>query len=389
MRKVREPDVWQLRVFIGRDLSGKTIHRHQVFRGSKRAAERELARLVSEQEAAPESALPKTTQWGPDTTINDAIGAWRTNGWDDLSPSTTRRYESIIKVHIAPSIGRTEIAGLSSYDVETFFRQLKRLGLSQSSVRQTRAILARACRLARRWSGNTLPNPILETELPIWALNERPSVRSPTPQEVRALMRESKTGDLHLNCFLRVIVATGMRRGEACALRWSDIDWEGSTIRIDESIVADKGHASIKLPKTNASIRSVAIDSRTLETLERLQVEQSHLAEAAEVALLIDGFVFSYEPGGTIPPYPDTLSRAFIELRKLAKVARDIHLHSLRHFQATTLDPIISERQKQARLGWSTAQMTRHYTDPISSEDRRAAAHIANIIDSDEDLDPL
>ncbi|HUY06945.1 MAG TPA: site-specific integrase [Acidimicrobiales bacterium] len=275
----------------------------------------------AEQEATPASTLPITTRWGPDTTINDAIGAWRTNGWDDLSPSTTRRYESIIKVHIAPTIGRRRIAELSPYDVETFFRNLKSLGLSRSSVRQTRAILARAFRLARRWSGNTLPNPISETELPVWSLNERPSVRSPTPQEVRALMRESKTGDLHLNCFLRVIVATGMRRGEACALRWSDIDWEDSTIRIDESIVADKGHASIKLPKTSASIRSVAVDTGTLETLSLLRVEQGHLAEVAEVEISLEGFVFSYEPGGAAPPYPDTLSRGFIELRKLAAVA--------------------------------------------------------------------
>jgi len=389
MRKVREPDVWQLRVFIGRDANAKTVHRHQVFHGSKRAAERELARLVTEQEATPASPLSTTTQWSPDTTINDAIGAWRTNGWDDLSPSTTRRYESIIKIHIAPTIGKRRIAELSPYDVETFFRHLKSLGLSQSSVRQTRAILARACRLARRWSRNTLPNPISETELPVWALNERPSVRSPTPLEVRTLIRESKTGDLHLCCFLRVIVATGMRRGEACALRWSDIDWEDSMIRIDESIVADKGHASIKQPKTNASIRSVAVDTGTLETLSLLRVKKCQLAEAAESELPTEGFIFSYEPGGASPPYPDTLSRAFIELRKLAAVAPDIHLHSLRHFQATILDPIISERQKQARLGWSTAHMARHYTDSISSEDRRAAAHIAIIIDSDEELDPL
>jgi integrase len=61
-------------------------------------------------------------------------------------------------------------------------------------------------------------------------------------------------------------------------------------------------------------------------------------------------------------------------------VADDIHLHSLRHFHATALDPVISERQKQARLGWSTVQMSRHYTDAIREEDRRAAEHVGRLI---------
>jgi integrase len=54
-----------------------------------------------------------------------------------------------------------------------------------------------------------------------------------------------------------------------------------------------------------------------------------------------------------------------------------VHLHSLRHFQATEIDRVISERQKQARLGWSIVQMARHYTDRVESEDPRAADHIA------------
>jgi hypothetical protein len=52
----------------------------------------------------------------------------------------------------------------------------------------------------------------------------------------------------------------------------------------------------------------------------------------------------------------------------------------LRHFHATLLDPIISEKQKQARLGWATVHMARHYTDAIEEEDRRAATHVASVL---------
>jgi hypothetical protein len=46
---------------------------------------------------------------------------------------------------------------------------------------------------------------------------------------------------------------------------------------------------------------------------------------------------------------------------------------------ATELDSVISESQKQARLGWSTVQMARHYTDSVSAEDQRAADHMGDL----------
>jgi integrase len=138
----------------------------------------------------------------------------------------------------------------------------------------------------------------------------------------------------------------------------------------------------IKSPKTRTSIREIAIDKTTLAQLKTLRREQERLASDAGVALPAEAFVFSAEPGGPIPPYPDTISRAFTKARVAAKLPKDLRLHSLRHFQATSLDAVIPERQKQARLGWSTVHMARHYTDAISSEDQKAAEHIGSLLDS-------
>jgi hypothetical protein len=149
-------------VFLGRDHYGKVRHKSTIFRGSLRAAEMELARLVTEQAAEPD-AIPLETSFGPTTTVNMAIRAWQENGWQDLSPSTTRRYSSIWTTHIKDSIGLRRIDSLSPYDVEIYLRRLKASGLSEASIKQTRAILHRACRLARKWSGNVLPNPVTDT----------------------------------------------------------------------------------------------------------------------------------------------------------------------------------------------------------------------------------
>jgi hypothetical protein len=144
---------------------------------------------VAEQESTPSPTPGEPSEWGPTTTINEAIAAWQQNGWEDLSPKIARRYESAWEVNIRNSIGRRRIATLGPYDVEQYFWELKRKGLSEGSVKMIKSVWHRACRLARRWSGNTLPNPIADTELPTWRLQERAEkVRAPEPDEVTALL---------------------------------------------------------------------------------------------------------------------------------------------------------------------------------------------------------
>jgi integrase len=377
-------DTWQLRVYLGRDSHGRVRHLSRTFKGTARAADRELARLVTEQDLKPAPVEEEPTKWGPKTTVNDAIAAWKENGWQDLSPKTTQGYESIWNRNVKESIGTRRIVTLNSYDVEKFFRRLKAEGNGPSTVRQVRALLSRACKLARKWSGGVLPNPVAEAELPTWKLDERPDeVRSPELAEVLTILEAANAHDERFGAYVRVVAATGMRRGEACGLRWSDLDLSKAELRIDESVIAADGGAVVKSPKTRASIRTIALDADTLDVLKRLRTTQQKLAKACSLTVGDDGFIFSFDPGGATPPHPDSMTLLFSKIRKKAGVASDIHLHSLRHFQATSLDPVLSEKQKQARLGWSTVHMARHYTDAIGTEDRKAADHMGQLLSSE------
>jgi len=377
MREKR-PGVWELRVYLGRDTAGRVRHRSVTFRGGKRPAGRALARLAAEEDLA-EGAL--LLDWGPDTTFNDAVLGWQRNGWQDLSPTTVRRYRSIWKVHVKDGFGRNKIRSTGPYEVEGYLRQLKASGQSEASVRQIRAFLHRACHLARKWSGNRLPNPVSGTDMPEWAFGEQAQpVRSPEPGEVRALLDAARGYDIRLSTFIRVVAATGARRGEVCALRWLDIDWEGGSLLFDEAVVGEEGGARIQGPKIRSSVRRIAVDADTLTELGDLRVDRLRLAAACGVLMTETAFVFSVDTSGVTPPHPDGMTHAFSTVRTRAHIADDVHLHSLRHFQSTRLDPIISEAQKQARLGWATAHMARHYTDSISEEDRRAAEYIGSLL---------
>jgi len=382
---------WLLRVYLGRTAAGKVTHRSRTFRGTRREAERELARMVTTQADAPAVLDPPAPgasgplRWGVGTTVNDAIAGWKLNGWDDLSPTTTRRYEVIWRLHVRESIGRRRLVDLTAWDFECYFRELKAAGQSQSSVRYARAMLHRACRLARKWSNGALPNPVADTEMPEWRYGEQAvPVRAPSVVEVRAIMAAADAGeDRRLWLFIRVTAASGARRGEICAIRWSDIDWSQGSVRIDESIISAPGGGMLKQPKTHASVRPLALDIGTMDALRSLRADNEAFAADCGTTLDPDGFVFSVEPDGRAAPHPDVFTAKFRRLCDRTGVASDVRLHSLRHFQSTQLDSVLTSKQKQARMGWSTIHMAGHYTDAISREDRRAADHIGVLLDQE------
>ncbi len=376
------PDTWELRLYLGRDTNGRVRHKHMTFVGSKRAAERELARLSIEFESSSQPPLDESTLWGTKTTFNDAILAWKQNGWQDLSPKTVTDYESLYRLHIIDKLGQKPIAKIGVFELEAYFRTLLEGGLGTSGVRQVRAILHKAARLAGKWSGGAIPNPVSLADLPRASTKPAP-VRSPTLEEVKAILKTAEQGhSIQIAVMVRLIAATGMRRGEAAALRWADISSELQEVIIDESVIGSQGALFVKSPKTSGSLRTVAVDKETIRALKSLKDFQLTVAKNCGFEIDEDAFVFSYSPDGLVPPHPDSISHGFKKIIKQAGLPPDIHLHSLRHFQATVIDPIVSERQKQARLGWSTSHMARHYTDPISDEDRKIADNVGTLLDS-------
>ena len=109
LRLVRSPDVYELRVYVGRDSSGRVKHRYERFTGNKRAAQRALAALVAEVEQAKEVEVEPGNIWSPATTLNAAFAAWKLNGWQDLSPSVPGRWANQWPRATAPTPAPTSV----------------------------------------------------------------------------------------------------------------------------------------------------------------------------------------------------------------------------------------------------------------------------------------
>jgi len=156
-------------------------------------------------------SCPRKQGLGIDRTLNDALTAWQMNGWEDLSPYTTRRYLSIWNVHIRDDIGRRRIASLSSYDLERWFRDLKRKGLGESSVHQARAMLNRGLPPRAQVSGGVLPIRFSNRSSDLEPARADPGRSCPAVEEVQRLLAEAARYDQRFAALFRLVAATGAR----------------------------------------------------------------------------------------------------------------------------------------------------------------------------------
>jgi integrase len=153
----RRGNSWELRAYVGLDpTTNRQKYLTRTFRGGKRQADEALAKFVTEVSGGGHGAS--------DTTLNDLIAQWLDLARIDLSPSTVRGYERIIRSYITSSIGRVSLSKLRSEQLDRFYAQLRDRGgeggrpLSSATVRQTHAIIRRSLNQALRW-GWIVANP--------------------------------------------------------------------------------------------------------------------------------------------------------------------------------------------------------------------------------------
>jgi len=116
------------------------------------------------------------------------------------------------------------------------YQRLRLSGLGASRVRNAHVVLHRAMAQALRW-GWVTRNPVSDATRPEVP---RSTVTPPNLDDVRLLLALAQKTDPQLSCWLDIATGTGARRSEICALRWSDIDLERSTVRIERSVAATK-----------------------------------------------------------------------------------------------------------------------------------------------------
>jgi integrase len=361
----RSKGVWELVVPLGRDpVTGQYRRVSRSVRGTKREAQHALATLVSEVTSGRET--------GSNATVADLMDQWLALAQDDLSPTTARRYRSIVDSTIVPALGSVRVRKLQTDQLDALYRGLsKQRGLSPSSVRQVHAVLRRALRQAVRW-GWISANPAVNASPP---RIKRPSIEPPSIDEMLALIAEADRLSPDFGAFLRLTAATGLRRGEACALRWNDIDLEASVMVISRSVVCDHGRELLEKDTKTHAARRLALDRDTVGVLREHLLRHQKVARACGLELPSNAFVFSERPDGSRPWYPDTATARFEVVRERVGLDR-VRLHDVRHLHATQLLAAgVPVRTVSGRLGHADASTTLNvYAHFLEASDREAAS---------------
>ena len=249
------------------------------------------------------------------------------------------------------------------------------LPLSPSAVRDVHTVLSGALGLAVRW-GYLPHNPAALARPP--ARRKAPR-QLPTPDRARELLTTAATDDPEFELFLRLAAVTGLRRGEVCALRWTDFDLDAGELAVTGNVLSLQGRSIRKEPKSEHSERRLALDPRTGRPVADRHAVALQDAETAGCALRRDAYVFARTPDGREPLRPDTMNWRFTKLAE--RLGHDYTLPGLRHAVATQLGDGATAATVRERLGHGSLEVTSGYTHRVPEADREAAAYMGTLLD--------
>jgi integrase len=249
----RGRDSWELRVYQGLDpASGRQRWLTKTVHGSRRHAERQLAELATEVGYARLRA----------GSVSDLLERWFAAASPTWAAPTCRQTRSVIDCHLAPHLGHLPVAKLTTADIDDFYAHLLRGGgrdgrpLAPGTVHRIHVVLHRALAQALRWEWIWL-NPASTASPP----RERPpELRTPTVEEVAALLQAAHQSDAAFFTYLRLAASTGARRSQLLALRWADVDVGRAALAFTRALVEGPNGPVLRPTKTNRSYR-VALDA--------------------------------------------------------------------------------------------------------------------------------
>ncbi|MBL8777533.1 MAG: tyrosine-type recombinase/integrase [Acidimicrobiales bacterium] len=358
---------WRVKVFIGRDASGVRRYVERTVRGTRREAERELSRLLVEVDEGRHAAAAPIT-------FGELLDRWLDVKRRLVEPKTIESYEWVARKYVRPALGERKVASLRPIDLDELYSELHGRGLSARTVRICHTVIRQALEQARRW-GLIARNPAVDATPPT---QRRREIVPPTVEQVQTLLEAAEAEDQDFAAYLWVLAATGCRRGEACALRWTDVDLERAEVAIRRSISQVKGELREKDTKTHQS-RRVAIDEQTVAVLRAVRLRARGRFLALGERLADDAVLFSDAEGR--PWRPDVCTNRFARLRAGVGLEK-VRLHDLRHFVATVLGgagvPIATI---SGRLGHSENATTLNlYTHVMPATDQAAAVYLGSIL---------
>jgi integrase len=244
------------------------------------------------------------------------------NGDGPVERTTLRQYRQHIDLHIAPRIGQAKLGELTQTSIEGFRDDLVK-SLSRPLARKVFSSFKSLLKASN--CGHLADNISLGKEKRPRRLEAGHDF--PTPDQIKRLIAVVAPDDFRRRALLLTTSFTGLRSSELRGLRWKDIDFKASELHVRQR--ADR-YNKIGAPKTATSVRTVPLDTITLDALRQWKLKSQHSKP--------DDYVFGTRTGHIIgqDKILDNLTAAMKTAKLTDKAGNPFYgLHALRHFFAS------------------------------------------------------
>ena len=368
---VKRGNKFSIVVDVGTKPNGKRDQRWFSGYGTKKEAEKGLVNILHQLQEG--TFIQKRS---------DTVGHYLTD-WIDLrkmnmQPNGHENYETVINTYINPFIGHQKLASLNARHIRELYKKLYDLGFSPGTIMKARTVLNSALNEAvedelirKNVAKGVKTPPIPRNPLEVWS------------REDLLTYRERTLGDRFFLLFF-TIMHTGLRRGEALGLRFSNINFEEKKIYLRQAVTT-KGLS--KFLKTDPSWRTIDISQELaaflLAAKKQWEIDREHF----ETKHRKNDFIFYTYNGNHITP-----SNVARELDRIVLYSglSDITTQGLRHTHATHMlmagvpVKIVSER-----LGHASIEITLNtYAHSLPTIQAEAVLQYENYLHGPPSEDP-
>lgn len=285
-----------------------------------------------------ESDIANGTYGREELTLNEFYDRYIMAKEKQLKASSLRDLKDSFDLHILPALGDNMILDIGPMEVQGFVDSLDGKGLSSATIGKIFRYLRAGLRQAQNWQ---LIDRAPTTGI-ILPRTERKELDFLQPIEINGLLAVAYEPERTL---FELLARSGLRLGEALALRWRDIDFDMNAIRVERSWSRAGGFHN---PKSESSRRAVVLLPSLAASLKEYLETQEDTSP--------DNLLFSYS--GKQPLDPGNTRREFYRALSSAKL-RHVTIHSLRHsFASVMLASGANIKALQRQLGHATATMT-------------------------------
>ena len=385
----RGKNSYRLVCYNGFDLNGNSIRHTKTIHGSKKDAKIELAKFVADVQNG-------MVVEGKALKFSEFTEIWKRDyGSKELAPSTYKRYIRMLETRILPYFGHFYVNKIKPTDLMLFYDQLSRdtqlirkkgnngaktiKPLSSKTILEHHRLLRAMLHRAVYWQ-MIVSNPAERVQPPKTMKPKRKYYDDEQSKLLLSNLMQLGENQIKYKVAIILTIFTGFRLGELMGLEWDDINFNDGIVSVNRSsqYLADKG-VFTKTPKTESSIRDVAIPEFVISLLEEYKLWYEEQKSLYGDLWTNSNRLFVQADGK--PMHPSTISKWFV--RYVGQIGLPvINFHGLRHTNATLLiAQNIDVAVVAARLGHAQITTTYNfYVHPIISHNKKAGYALEDLL---------